>query len=395
MLHKATVRNVNRALKEVNYFQWEGDFKPLARKALKEILEGRMEKEMCDYIGLEAYERGGERSDYRNGSWTRHLLCEIGDLTLQVPRTRNKGFYPSVLDAYKRRHRSIDEVILACFVLGLSTRKAAKVLAPMVGESISASTVSNIAKSLDKEVERYHNRPLQDKYRFLFFDGVVLKNKGAASVQRRPLLCAYGITHKGICEIIDFQSSQGESQEAWEGFLNDLYKRGITGTNCELIITDGGKGLHAALELVYPKIQRQRCWAHKTRNILDKVRKKDWDLVKKAVQKIPYAKSLRQATSAYWLFANKWRNAYPDAVKCLERDIDDLLTFFNVKEERLWSKIRTTNAIERTFREVRRRTRPIGVFANRESVERIVFAVFHHLNVNWENNPLNEFTHKA
>ena len=128
--------------------------------------------------------------------------------------------------------------------------------------------------------------------------------------------------------------------------------------------------------------------------MLDKLRKKDWDLVKKAVQKIPYAKSLRQATSAYWLFANKWRNAYPDAVKCLERDIDDLLTFFNVKEERLWSKIRTTNAIERTFREVRRRTRPIGVFANRKSVERIVFAVFHHLNVNWENNPLNEFTHK-
>ncbi|MBI5326931.1 MAG: transposase [Deltaproteobacteria bacterium] len=100
----------------------------------------------------------------------------------------------------------------------------------------------------------------------------------------------------------------------------------------ELIITDGGKGLHSALEYVYPKILKQRCWAHKTRNILD--------------------------------------------------------------EDRLWSKIRTTNAIERAFREVRRRTRPIGVFTNRESVERIVFAVFHYLNVNWENNPLNEFTHK-
>jgi len=146
--------------------------------------------------------------------------------------------------------------------------------------------------------------------------------------------------------------------------------------------------------------------------VLDKVRNKDWDLVKhvpacikqgKAVQKIPYAKNRRDATKAYWNFANlsacnaqadKWRRAYPDAVKCLERDMDDLLTFFNVKEERLWSKIRTTNAIERTFKEVRRRTRPIGVFANRESVERIVFAVFHHLNVNWENHPLIEFTHK-
>ena len=121
------------------------------------------------------------------------------------------------------------------------------------------------------------------------------------------------------------------------------------------------------------------------------------------MQKIPYAKNRRDAAKAYWNFANlsacnaqadKWRRAYPDAVKCLERDMDDLLTFFNVKEERLWSKIRTTNAIERTFKEVRRRTRPIGVFANRESVERIVFAVFHHLNVNWENHPLIEFTHK-
>lgn len=291
MLHRATVRNVNRALKEVNSFQWEGEFKGKAKEALKKILEDRMEEELVDYIGVESYQRDDNRSDYRNGSWTRHLLCETGDLILQVPRTRNKGFYPSVLDAYKRRHRNIDKVILACFVLGLSTRKAAKVLAPMIGETISAGTVSRIAKSLDKEVARYHNRPLEDKYRFLFFDGVVLKNKGAAKVQRRPLLCAYGITYEGVCEMIDFHSSQGESQEAWEGFLNDLYKRGIFGNNCELIITDGGKGLHAALEFVYPKILRQRCWAHKTRNILDKVRKKDWDVVKR-----PYRGCLMQRT---------------------------------------------------------------------------------------------------
>ena len=392
MLHKATVRNVNRALKEVNCFQWEGEFKLKAKEALKKLMEDRMEEEIVQYIGVESYQRDDKRSDYRNGSWTRSLLSEIGDLTLQVPRTRNKGFYPSVLDAYKRRHRNIDKVILACFVLGLSTRKAAKVLAPIIGESISASTVSNIAKSLAQEVERYHNRPLQDKYRFLFFDGVVLKNKGAAKVQRRPLLCAYGITHEGICEMIDFHSSQGESREAWEGFLNDLYKRGIFGKNCELIITDGGKGLHSALEYVYPKILKQRCWAHKTRNILDKVKKKDWEIVKKTLRKIPYAKNRREATKAYWDFADKWRRNYPNAVKCLETDIEDLLTFFHIKEDRLWSKIRTTNAIERTFREVRRRTRPIGVFTNRESVERIVFAVFHHLNVNWENNPLKEFT---
>lgn len=395
LLHTATVRNVNRALKEVNAFQWEGDFKPMARQALKEILEGRMEEEMCEYIGLAPYERGDERLDYRNGSYIRHLVCEIGDLVLEVPRSRRGGFYPSVLEAYKRRGKSIDEVILGCFVLGLSTRKAAEVLGPMIGERISGSTVSRIGKCLDKEVERYHNRPLKDKYRFLFFDGVVLKHKGIGKVHKRVLLCAYGITHDGRCEMIDFRCSYGESQSAWEGLLADLHRRGLIGDSCELIITDGGKGLHNALELVYPKIPRQRCWAHKTRNILDKVRKKDQALIKKYLHRIAYSRNRREATKAYWDFAKRWRAIYPRAVKCLEADIDDLMTFLDIKESILWSKIRTTNAIERAFREIRRRTRPMGVFTNKQSVERIVYAVFHHLNTKWENKPLKEFTHNS
>ena len=395
MLLSATIRNVRRAFREVNAFEWEGDFKPMARQALKELLEGRMEEEMCEYIGLAPYERGDERLDYRNGSYIRHLVSEIGDLVLEVPRTRKGGFYPSVLEAYQRRAKSIDDVILGCFVLGLSTRKASSVLVPMLGEKISASTVSEVAKSLDKEVERYHNRPLEDKYRFLFFDGVVLKHKGTAKVQKKTLLCAYGITWDGVCEMIDFRLSYGESQIAWEASLNDFRERGLLGYKCELIITDGSKGLHNALELVYPKIPRQRCWAHKVRNILDKVKKKDQDLIKKYLNRITHARNRREATGSYWDFANQWRSIYPRAVKCLEADIEDLLTFFDIKEKILWSKIRTTNAIERAFREVRRRTRPMGVFTNRRSIERIVFAVFHHLNVNWENNPLMEFTHNS
>lgn len=395
LLNRTTVRNVNQALKDVNIFDWEGDFKPMARHALKEILEANMEEEMCEYIGLSYYERGEDRLDYRNGSYIRHLVCEIGDLVLNVPRTRKGGFYPSVLDAYKRRHRTIDKVLLACFVLGLSTRKAAGVLTPMLGESISASTVSRIAKCLDKEVQKYHNRPLEDEYRFLFFDGVVLKHRGIAKLHRRPLLCAYGITYGGICEMIDFRSSHGESPDAWEGFLNDLYRRGLTGEHCELIITDGCKGLHNALELVYSHIERQHCWAHKVRNVLDKVKKRDHKVVKKALHKIQYSSCRKEAVKAYWRFAKKWRVTYPGAVKCLEKDIDNLLVFFSINNDVLWRKLRTTNVIERSFREVRRRTRPMGVFTNRYSVERIVFAVFHHLNVNWKNNPIKEFTHNS
>ena len=148
--------------------------------------------------------------------------------------------------------------------------------------------------------------------------------------------------------------------------------------------TDGGTGLHAALQIVYPKPLLQRCWAHKTRNVLDKVKEKDQGAVKKALNRISHAENQRAATEAYRRFASNWRKDYPRAVACVERDLDQLLSFFQIKNAKLWSRLRTTNLIERSFREVRRRTRPMGVMAHTQSLQRIVFAVFHHLNENWK-----------
>lgn len=395
LLQRATVRNVSRALREIKAFEWEGDYKPMARQALKEIMEKRLEEEMAEFLGLQPYERGCDRPDYRNGRYLRHLLTEMGDLELLVPRARKGGFQPRLLKRYARRERSIDKVMLACFCLGLSTRKAASVLAPMLGERVSASTISRIAKDLDGEVKAYHSRPLKDHYRFLFFDGVVLKSKGAAKVQKKILLCAFGITLEGRQEMIDFHPATSESTAAWESFLNDLYHRGLIGSCCELITTDGGSGLHGALEIIYPKIPYQRCWAHKTKNVMDKVKRKDQEAVRKALNKISHAPTHREATQAYWRFASCWRQFYPKAVACLEKDLDDLLTFFQIRQPKLWSRLRTTNLIERSFREVRRRTRPMGVFANTQSLQRIVFAVFYHLNHNWSQCPLKEITHKS
>src|SRR3990170_4552713 len=127
-------------------------------------MEKRLEEEMAQYLGLSRYERAVDRPDYRNGHYVRHLLTEMGDLELLVPRSRKGGFPSKLFERYARRCRSIDRVLLACFCLGLSTRKAASVLAPVL------------------EVERYHSRPLKDHYRYLFLDGVVLKSKGAAKV---------------------------------------------------------------------------------------------------------------------------------------------------------------------------------------------------------------------
>jgi transposase-like protein len=410
---KATVRNVNRALKEVNAFEWEGDYRPAAREALKRILEDEVEKEVEQYLGRAWYERRGEgnREDYRNGFRIRHLLTEIGDLVVRMPRTR-KRFVSRVLEAYRRRVRTVDQLILACFVLGMSTRKVSTALLSLLGERVSASTVSEVAKGLDREVRRYHERKIREEYRFLFFDGVVLKQKGAAKVQKRIILCAYGESWEGKREMIDFLLASSESQNAWEGFLRDLYERGLEGKVCEMITTDGGKGLLNALEVVYPRIERQHCWAHKTRNVLDKVKKADREKVKKDLHQISHAKNRRLATQAYWAFCQKYRKAYPGAVKSLESEINDLLSFYEVKlsleerkgrdaqelekaQEALWRRIRTTNLIERAFVEVRRRTRPMGVFGNRGSMERILFAVFYHYNSKGQEVPSLLFTQRA
>lgn len=355
---------------------WDSDYRFYAREALVDILEDRMESRLDQYLDA----MGRSLSDRRNGSFSRHLLTELGDIELDVPRTRQWSAV-GVVHAYARRVDHVDRMILACFVLGLSTRKVAHALMPVLGEAISAATVSRVAKILDKAVEAFHRRRLSKSYRFLVFDGVVLKRRTGMGSVKRTVLVALGITPEGNKEIIDFRIAHAESQAAWEVFLSDLYKRGLQGQEVALIITDGGKGLLAALPFVYPLIPLQRCWAHKDRNILDRVRKKERGNMKKDLHKISHAQSIRQAQTALRRFSEKWGSLYPKVVASLKANEEELLAFFRIKNSALWPQIRTTNAIERRFREVKRRTRPMGVFSDRTSMERILYAVFAYENL--------------
>ena len=138
LLDQATPRNVSRALSEINAFEWEGDFKPMARQALKELVHKQLEQEMAEYLGLSRYEHAVDRHDYRNGHYVRHLLSEMGDLEVLVPRSRKGKFPTKLFERYARRcGSSRDKVLLACFCLGLSTRKPASVLVPVLGEKVS------------------------------------------------------------------------------------------------------------------------------------------------------------------------------------------------------------------------------------------------------------------
>jgi putative transposase len=296
-----------------------------------------------------------------------------------VPRTRR--YCPTqVLRAYARRSPEIDRTILAGFVLGLSTRKLGEVLLCLLGRPVSATTVSRVARTLDAAVAAFHARPLKNRYKALMLDGVVLSRKTGAGALRRPVLVALGLRLDGKKEIIDFRLAGSESAAEWEKFLTDLYKRGLTGEGLEMICVDGGSGLLAALPLVYDKIPVQRCWAHKIRNVLNKVRKADQAAVKADLHAVMNAQTARDARSAARRFAERWSQPYPKAVACLRDDLDELLTCFRYKTLAERKAVRTTNAIERRFREVRRRTRPMGVFQDKTSMDRILFSVFTHEN---------------
>jgi transposase-like protein len=342
------------------------------RGALKGVLEEQMQAHRQDYLRV-LWAQGGV--DRCNGHYRRQLLTSMGAIELEIPRTRRFSAR-GVLTRYARRERRVDQMILACFVLGLSTRKVGEALLPILGERVSASTVSRVAQTLDRAVAGFHRRRLADRYRVLLLDGVVLKNRTGVGSQKRIVLTAMGITKEKKKEILDFRIASSESEAEWNAFLTNLYSRGLLGEKLETVVVDGGAGLAAALPLVYPNLPLQRCWAHKVRNITNKLRKKDHKKAKQGLRRVYDAKNLRAARSAAGRFARKWEKTAPSAVRCLWKDLEELLVFFRFKESSWRRMTRTTNAIERRFREVKRRTRPMGVFADRSSMERILYAVF-------------------
>lgn len=376
--------------------EWlQQDVAEMARAQLKQFMEKALLAEQAHHLDLGYYEHAPlSRHDFRNGYYFRDLVTKLGRLCrLRVPRTR-KGFCSEILPRYQRREQAVNNLILQAFLRGVSTRQVGQVLQPILGEAYSAQTISNITRQLQRAVDQFHRRPLREDYVYLFLDGIVLKVRDLCGpVRRRVLLVAYGILPNGKREIIDYHFAQGESETAWLGFLQGLFLRGLEGQHLQLIVTDGGTGLRAALPVVFPHVAVQLCWAHKMRNIADKVLRREGSCVGQA-SAIYRADSKEQALTAFRQWRNAWQHRRPRAVACVERDLESLLSFFAVPAAH-WKKVRTTNVIERSFREVRRRTRPMSSFSNLASCDRIIYGVASYLNSSWERKPLSEFTHSS
>ena len=384
-------KNIAGWWREVKDDFW-GDVKQETLKLVKTLLEASMQEELVVYTQAEWHERTGHARPYRNGSYTRTLSTELGCLdTLRVPRTRDGRFHPAVLPRYQRRQAAVNGLLQDVFLAGVSTRRVGEVVQPLLGVRWSATTVSSVTKALDAAVAQFHRRTLLDEYQVLFLDGVTMRVKDARGTKKRLVLVAYGLTVFGQRVLLSFRQAPSESHAHWEAFLNDLYRWGLLGDELRLIVTDGCKGLHAALAVVYPYTKRQRCWVHKLRNVANKGPRKQQAAALTEAKTIYSASTRREAVARFHRWARYWHATAPKAVACLRDDLDELLTFLDFPEAQR-VKLRTTNVIERCFREVRRRTRPIGCFTNAASCDRIIYAVFHRLNTIWQDRPLKEFT---
>jgi putative transposase len=393
---KNTTQRFAAFVQDVQESFW-GDFQGRTREALKKLLEADSEQQMAEYLGLQWYERGAAaagRIDYRNGFYQRRYVTPWGVIGIRVSRTRLRSFLPRGMKTLERRSPEVSEMIRQAFLRGISTRGVGRVVSLLTGEAVSAQTVSRLTRVLDREVQKFHHAPLGDDWCYLLLDGVGLKVRRAFGPQKVLLLVAYGVRPEGGRQLLAFVRAKSESQAGWEGLLHDLYRRGLRGQRLQLVVTDGCPGLAAAIPVVYPRARHQRCWVHKMRNLCEAVRRADHDAVKQDAQAIYRAVNLAAARRAFERFRFRWQARYSKLVRRLEQDLPALLTFFEFPRH-LWRKLRTTNAIERCFVEVRRRTRPMVVFVNVESVDRIIYAIFSRFNEDWKTRTLELFTQAA
>jgi transposase-like protein len=369
------------------------DLDQLMKEQHRQFLEELMRYERRCFLNVQPYERSEQRVDQANGFYRRDLTTRMGVVELKVPRTRSGHFRTQVLARYQRREPVINEALKQVFLLGVSTRQAGRALATLVEDAVSAATVSALAKALDESVQAFHRRRLADHYRYLILDGVSVRIRLVGKVQRRMVLCAYGVTTGGKRELIGFQIVKAEGEDSWYNFLWNLWSRGLHGEFLELIATDGQPGLIKALARLWAAVPHQRCWAHKLRNLENKLKASQRPCLEEA--KLIYLASNRtEAIQRFGQWKRRWQGQAPKAVACLEIDLEELLAFFDCSKAH-WKRLRTTNVIERLFVEVRRRIRTMCAFTTRSSCERILFSVFDRMNQHWTRHPLPAFTHNS
>ena len=343
------------------------------RLAIRTTFIDILEDEVTQFIGADRYARTDARRDHRAGHRSRTLGTTAGVIDdLPVPRTRG-GFHTQLFDRYQRRMDEVDTLMHELFVGGVSQQAVGTVLEHLTGSAPSPSTVSRVFHSLDDEFAAWQARALPPHYVYAFADGTYFSVIYAGTGQKMPILALIGITPDGQREVIAFTAGERENQGAWENLFDEIKARGVQ--TVDLWVTDGHQAMLNAIALKFPAAQRQRCVIHTMKNIESHVPEKHREAIHAELRAIFYQASRLQADQLAAAFIEKYRGQYPSAIRCLERDWDACLTFYAYPEAH-WPNIRTSNIIERTFEEVKKRSKKMAAaFRNEGSCLLLFYAV--------------------
>lgn len=370
---------IQRILNEASLSSWD-EIKEVSREFIKYLIDNLMLSELESFLGCEKYERVDNRKSYRNGYYERQIGTTLGEIRIRYPRLRNGAFESKFIKKYRRRQKELDYAVLSCFLLGGSVRKTSKICDAFAEVGISSSTVSTIFRELDQKARMFHSRRIEKKYKFLVLDGLWVKMKERFK-RKKVVLFAMGITAEGKKEMLDFIIADGESENGYTALLNNLLKRGFDPEALELAIHDGAGGIIAALDMCLPHTKKQYCVFHKVQGIAPKL---DRRANRKAVMRdagdiYRQSRSKQEAIGSFRRFISKWSKVEPRAVRYMKSRFDDTLTFFDFPAY-LWKTIATSNYLERSLREIRRRTDPMGYFKNERSINRIIYSLSYLLN---------------
>jgi putative transposase len=368
-----TEKDLRYRWSEVKHVFWD-ELEERMNLAAKRLLEKSLRVERSAMIGGGRYKRTSKRSDYSNGYYTRNVICKLGVLSdVLMPRSRRGVYQSEILERYKRFGGSFDREILRMYSLGLATRRVEEFFGKFFGEyGFSHQTVSTVLKQVSSELAEYKRRPLRDDVRYLFLDGfyVVIRN---AFKRRYVVLFAMAEYEDGSREILSFQAAPSEKGMYWQAFLEDLYRRGLTGSKLKLVVTDGAFGLIESVRTVYGFVPLQVCWVHRQRNVIRRLNKTSHRKeICEDMKMIFAAYNRKNAIELIHKFKKKWKPLEPKAVEVFLFNIDLSLSFHELPRSEA-RKLKSNNIIERMLREMRRRTRLVDSFRDENSCEKILF----------------------
>jgi putative transposase len=352
------------------------------KEGVRVLSQALMEMEVEEYVGAARHERSPGRTGQRNGYRERSWDTRVGTVDLKVPRVRDGGYFPSLLEPRRRAERALSAVVQEAYVHGVSTRKVDDLVKALGMSGISKSRVSELCKELDEEVERFRSRPLEGCYPYVWVDATYLKARQDGRVASTAVVIAVGVkAHSGEREVLGFDVGPSEDGAFWTSFLRSLVSRGLSGVR--LVTSDAHRGLKGAVQAVLVGAAWQRCRVHFMRNALSLVPKTASQMVGATIRTVFAQPDSESARQQWRRISEGFRSRFPRLTELMEEAEEDVLSYAAFPVEH-WQKIWSNNPLERVNKEIKRRTNVVGIFPNEAAVIRVVGSVLSEQHDEWQ-----------